>query len=156
MTLMTLRIPESTIRITSSTAKSGVAIIAEQTSLAEWHDKRAVQFQPYEEELIRLSLLVYAKHNGKTFPEDVGIRIDYPQPEKPLVRDEILDWQFRFANYLATPIDFLRAKNPELSEEEAIEIFEKNKAWFKENMEAITPAEEALLKAKTQEIQGSQ
>ena len=156
MTLMTLRIPESTIRITSSTAKSGVAIIAEQTSLAEWHEKRAVQFQPYEEELIRLSLLVYAKHNGKTFPEDVGIRIDYPQPEKPLARDEILDWQFRFANYLATPIDFLRAKNPELSEEEAIEIFEKNKAWFKENMEAITPAEEALLKAKTQEIQGSQ
>jgi len=155
-TLMSLRIPESTIRITSSTAKSGIAIIAEQSSLAEWHEKRAVQFQSYEEELIELSLRVYATHSGKTLPENVSIRIDYPQPEKPITKDEILDWQFRFANYLATPIDFLRAKNPELTEEEAIEIYEKNKAWFKENIETVTPAEEAFLKVKAQEIQGNQ
>jgi len=145
--LMSLRIPEGAVRLKATTTKSGVALVAEQQSLIEWQKERAEFFRPLEKELIELALHVYATHTRKSVPQNLEIIVDYPEPKEPLDREELLEWQFKFNNRVATPIDYILAKNPDLTREEAEKIYAENVAWFEKNT-GVSPVELKALEAK--------
>jgi hypothetical protein len=58
-------VPPNTIRMETTGAESGVAIIAEQTPLILWAESRQRPFASYEDHLAKLVLSVGAKHLGK-------------------------------------------------------------------------------------------
>ncbi len=145
--LMSLRIPEGAVRVKATTTKSGVALVVEQQALIEWQEERAELFRPWEKELIELALHVYATHTRRTLPQNLEILVDYPEPKEPLDREELLEWQFKFNNRVATPIDYIMAKNPDLTREEAEKIYAENVAWFEKNT-GVSPVELKALEAK--------
>ena len=145
--LMSLRIPEGAVRLKATTTKSGIALVAEQQALIEWQRERAEMFRPWEKELIELALHVYATHTKRSLPQNLEILVDYPEPKEPLDREELLEWQFKFNNRVATPIDYILAKNPDLTREEAEKIYAENVAWFEKNT-AVSPVELKALEAK--------
>ena len=145
--LMSLRIPEGAVRLKTTTTKSGIALVAEQQSLVEWQKLRAEQFRDLEKELVKLALHVYATHQRKSLPQNLEVLVDYPEPKEPLDRDELLEWTFKFNYRVATPIDYILAKNPDLTRDEAEKVYAENVAWFEKN-NAVSPVELKALEAK--------
>lgn len=129
------RIPESIVRAKESSAKSGISIIAEQASLADWRKRRIVTMRDSEAALIDLTLKTIAYHKtGAAFGGDpIGVVLDYQDLQIPMSAEQQSEWTWRFQNKLATPIDWLMAQNPDLTEKTALELYKKNVKFSMEN-----------------------
>ncbi len=149
MALLSLRIPKGAVRMEATQTKSGVALVAEQAPLIDFQKKRALRFKSYEKKLIQLALKTADIYGQRNIPENYKVRINYTEPKEPLNQNEMNMWQFKFLNNIASPVDFLMAKDPDLTRDEAEKIVIQNKAWFKTNtVSGLSTQEKTTLKAK--------
>jgi len=86
----------------------------------------------YEQERFGITRIVNNVHSGekgmKKIPEDLRLQVDFKEIEIPKTQDEIIaEREFEKAHNLSTPIDWLMEKNPDIDEDTAKEIIEKNK-----------------------------
>lgn len=119
-------IPESAIRATQLSGKSGVAFVAEQASLVEYQNDRQVVFGPKDAELAALSLAVMRYHKTKKFEMPEPPSIKYQEQRMPMSADERADWDWQYQIGAATPLDYIMAREPGLSREDAQKRIEEN------------------------------
>lgn len=120
-------IPEDAFRVKQTDA-SGVAIVAKEASLSEWRQRRINQFRPLEQRLIRMAVMVQEIHDGHPCAfEDVPVpTITYPESKSPMSGEERQQWLDEIRMNTATPVDYLRAKDPTLGPEQALEKWQEN------------------------------
>jgi len=129
MFFMSRRIPESAIAAVQS-GESGIKIVADQTALGDYRKDRASLFGPWERELIRMELFVYALHSGKRVRwEDVPApSIAYQLPQEPMSLERRADWEHQIRIGAATVVDFMIAKNPSMDRKMALKLIQANLA----------------------------
>ena len=70
-----------------------------------------------------------SKFDLQEIPEDVELRIDFAEIKVEKTPAEIMeDRRFKLEHNMETPVDWLRQENPDLTEDQAIEIIENNKS----------------------------
>lgn len=113
--------------------ESGVALVAQASSLADDRKKRINSFRPKEIELIRLTLKVLAIDKYGVAPPAAVPKCEYTEMTEALDVQTMAENDWLLRNKLATPIDLLMRMNPGMTEPEAQARYEKNVAFFKEN-----------------------
>ena len=84
-------------------------------------------------------ICIHNRDNSKKLPVGLEILVDFPDAEETADQMEknLNNWLIQIENNFKTPIDFLMDQNPDLSEEEAKLLYEKNEAFNKGNKEEI-------------------
>ncbi len=124
-------------------AQSGYALKLKNTSLLERRQSEIPFYEDGEEALFEIIKRVWNTHadslpsghkfGGVKFSEDTELRVTIPEPKLPdSPQEEQAKWEFLFANKLATPVHYLM-ENGHLTEAEALDKWEKIKAWNEEN-----------------------
>jgi len=138
------RIPEDAFLLQRQ-GESGVAIVARQAALEDYRQGRAELFRPHEQDLIVLSLQVYAVHSGRSriMPTIDQPSISYEKAQRPMSDAILAELMWKKQNNLISGADILMAEDPTLSREDALLRIEENK---RENMAASGMVEEPVFK----------
>lgn len=105
-------------------------------SLIEIKEARRGQLLDFEQDL--LERIIWANNSfgrSGTLSEDIEVNLDW-QPDKQFFNnatDKSNYYTFSLNNNIVTPPDIIRQENPELSREEALEVYEKNKEFNEKN-----------------------
>ena len=72
--------------------------------------------------------------NTVTIPEDTRVELDWPLDHQIFISasDKVSYYTFALNSNVLTPVDIIRAENPDLSEQMAVDLFNKNKEFNKE------------------------
>jgi hypothetical protein len=125
MILAARRIPETAI-VAKQIDRSGIAIVAEQASLANWRNRRIQAFREAEGKLIAEAIWQYRFHtSGATDPVPPP-QIVHRRLKEPLSAQEQTQWDWEIRNGFATPAEYLVAQDPKLSIEDAEERVKVN------------------------------
>jgi hypothetical protein len=123
------RIPEAAI-MAQQAGESGVSLVAQAASLADWRQRRINAFRAAELELIRLTLKVIAVDgHGQRAPEALPT-IEYTELSEAFDADDMAEWDWKFRNRVATPIDYMLSSNPGMTREKAVKLYGENKDFF--------------------------
>lgn len=130
--LASRNIPESTVRVKVA-ANSAAQVIAEQKPLADYRASRSEIFREPDQRLRALAVLVKLYHEKRssyvleeTLPYPA---INYKEPDRPLTDEDRSEWDWKISHNLATEIDIIRARDPEISEDDALKLYEKNQEF---------------------------
>lgn len=122
-----------------SQVASGFAILASKLDLLEDRQDRIELFSMPERELFKVERAIYNYHAGfeglPKIPEDLKLKIDWPDLSFPISKDEEIKWdEHRLKYNLVNNESLLREKNPDIAnEDEAKLIVEANKKVNEEN-----------------------
>ena len=123
-------VPQATVRMDQSAARSGVAIIAEQLPLIEDRQQRRELFRLWERTLAIRTMRVLQVEEGLSVPDrdgDVHFQIDFADPRLPLPDpDERIRWQWEIEQHAATIVDYMLTRNPDLTRAQAERQFLDN------------------------------
>jgi hypothetical protein len=121
------RIPETAI-VAKQIERSGVAIVAEQASLALWRNARINAFREAEQALIQMALWIYRYHKSNFEQRD-----EIPPPQivhrrlvQPLSPEDQQSWEWKVQRNLATWEQYFMAQDPRMTKEEAAEQLKLN------------------------------
>ncbi len=123
--LASRRIPESAI-MARQAGESGIALVAQASSLADWRKQRINAFRDSEAELIQLTLEVIALHKSGSKIIVPAPQLTYREFKSPMSTDEQATWDWKFQNGLATRVDYLMSEDPTLAKEDAQKKLEEN------------------------------
>jgi len=107
---------------------SGFAIVVSNIELLEKRESDIDVFKVYEQQLFDVVRAVTDYHAlGYNMPEDAMLQTDFVEPDFPTEPAEEraqAEWEWR--NNISSREDYLRRRNPDLSQEEAEQIIEEN------------------------------
>ena len=112
---------------------SGLSILASRLDLLEDRQDRLDMFTQSEKDLFEIEKAIINYHAAEKglpqIPDDAELRIDWPDIDSPIDRDEEIKYdEHRIKYNLMSLAQILREKNPDIdSEDEAVEIIRKNK-----------------------------
>ena len=125
-------IPPSAFTLTGQ-PQSGYSLKIDRSTLVEIRDKEIPNYRHIENCLFDMMRVVnnhsYAEIKEKLIPDSAEFHIDYaemgfdPSPDEQMRKDT-----FGLANNLITPVDIIMRDNPDLSEDDALTQWMKNKA----------------------------
>jgi hypothetical protein len=82
---------------------------------------------------------------------NIKLVVDFQDIQFPLNQAEDIErWNWEIANNIATPVDYIQSKNPDLSEEEALEKWTMNKALNKKLSQRQETLQNAVAEANNQ------
>jgi hypothetical protein len=120
-------IPPSSLTITGSPA-SGYAMKIDRSGLEEVRENDIEIYRGIEEELFNITKMVNNKDHNEKISEDAEFHVDFAEtsfPDSP--QEEATKWQSRISNNVASPIDWIKADNPDLTDDEAMAKYATNK-----------------------------
>lgn len=130
-TALNRNLPRSSVGLDSTLPQSGYQEYLENLPLLEERkQQRACMFRLEKEifEILKRVSAIDKSKIGFRIPDTARLKIDYAEDNIQLSENEELElWQKKIEMNAATVIDYLIYKNPDLSEEDAIKIFENNK-----------------------------
>ena len=123
----TSHVPKVTLA-PSDTIASGISLIVRWYPLVGLLNKKRSSFRVSEEELVRKTLLVHERASGRTNPlPDYAFTVNFDEGTVPKSMDEqITEDRFELEIGATSVVDYLLRKDPDLTEEEAIEKLKKN------------------------------
>jgi hypothetical protein len=94
-----------------------------------------------EENIFMTAICVHNRDNSKKLPAGLGITIDYADSEETAadMEKKLANFLVMIENDLKTPIDWIMEQNPDLNEEEANLLYERNTEFNKGDIEQIVP-----------------
>jgi hypothetical protein len=95
-----------------------------------------------EENIFTTAICTYNRDNSKGLPQGLGLTIDYSDPEEAAadMEKKLNNWLVMIENNFKTPIDWIMDQNPDLNEEEAKMLYNKNAEFNKgDKPEPIMP-----------------
>lgn len=123
-------------------APSGVALALMQAPLYQNQRRQQNRFNHYEARLFELLKTILAVEPAAfTLPAGAALRLDWPEPLH--VHDPLEKWELAKAQMdagLLSPVEFLQAQNPDMSQAEAVERLQRIRADL-----AQFPAQEIAL-----------
>jgi len=129
----TSSVPKVTIA-PSPTMASGVSLVVQWYPLVGVLNKKRSSYRLSEEELVDMTLLVHDRSNEKSGePSDYEFTLNFDEGTIPKSAEEQMNVdRFELEIGIASPVEILRRKDPDLSEEEAIEQLKQNEEWNRE------------------------
>lgn len=125
-------IPPSAFTLTGQ-PQSGYSLKIDRSSLMDIRDKEIPNYRRIEAELFEMMRIVnnhsFGGNGEKEIPTDAEFHIDFaemrfdPSPDEQMRKDT-----FDLSNNLVTPVDLIMRDNPDLSEDDAMALWMKNKA----------------------------
>jgi hypothetical protein len=113
-----------------SSAQSGFAIMLEKSDLIELRENQIDVYREHEAEIYKRDKAVHNHYSSQKIPEG-DFSIDFAEVEiYQSPQEEVALWTFLFSNKIKTPIDYIMEKNPDIDEDTARGIYEKNKRFF--------------------------
>lgn len=148
--LSTRGIPPSAIRL-SGTPSSGISIRLDKQALLEMREDDLEIYRDYEKKVFDVVRIVNNEHNAKKISDDAKLKVDFaeisfPQSSEEKARADSIN----ILNNVITPIDIIMRDNPDLTKEEAEQIFFTNKQINSSNL----PSEVALTKTEQPKANG--
>lgn len=123
-------------------APSGVALALMQAPLYQNQRRQQNRFNAYESRLFALlKTILQVEPVGWELPMDSRLLLDWPEPM--LIHDPLEKWELAKAQMdagLLSPVEFLQAQNPDMSQAEAVERLQRIRADL-----AQFPAQEIAL-----------
>ena len=98
--------------------QSGVAIKLNNLELLESREDDVGKYTYLEKEIYEIEKQIALVEAGANLPNE----IEFPDPE-----NERNKWDWLFSHNLASPIDYLKSKDAELTDDQAEELITKNK-----------------------------
>jgi len=98
-----------------------------------------------EENIFITLICVYNRDNSSKLPTGLGINVDYPDPEETAadMEKKLNNFLVMIENNFKTSVDWIMEQNPDISEEEAKLLYERNIEFNKETEpEPIIPDQE--------------
>ena len=121
--LATNGVPEAAVRLSQSSTRSGISILAEQLPLVEERRRRATLFRRWEEDLAVKTLRVLEVEEHLSVParsSELGFKVDYAELGLwQLAQDRTREWQWMLDHGLVGVTDIYRTLNPGLTREQA-------------------------------------
>jgi hypothetical protein len=120
-----------------ATPVSGFSLIVQNMDYLEQRQKDVDEAKMQEKKIFKSIVAQQQYHSQRkelekdepVIPADADLRVDFQELDLPVNRlEEITVKEYQLRNNIITPIDEILADNPDMSEEEAIEKYEKNKA----------------------------
>lgn len=98
-----------------------------------------------EENIFNTALCVYNRDNSKKLPKGLYIKVDFHDADKTaeMLKVEMESWLVKIENDIATKVDWLMSENPDLTEEEAKTLLEKNMAMNENSSISIEGEEDS-------------
>ena len=110
---------------------SGFSLVVKNMELLNnWQDD--IEFcRDWEYELFEMEKLIYEKETGQKFNFS-DFKVNFKDVKFPVdTKDERENWQWKFDNNLATPIDYMKENDVDSSEEDIKKRYEENKLFNK-------------------------
>jgi len=125
----------------SGSPTSGFHLKIKKEAILEKREDQLPVYRNREKEIFKISRIVWNYHNPN---EKIDIKskhkIDFGEITFPKsIDEEAKEFEFLKRNNVKTDIDLIIDDNPDLTREEAMEIFEKNKAFNSANQVVFTP-----------------
>ena len=126
----------------SGTPQSGFALKINNQGKMEAREAQLPHYRKKEKELFELSRVVYNYHNpNEQIPMDMEFQFDPAEIKFPMTQEETQnEFTFRKQYNAATAIDLIRSINPDLTEEQAREVYIKNKEFNQAETPTVTMA----------------
>lgn len=123
----TSHVPKVTLAPSETTA-SGISLIVQWYPLIGLLNKKRSSFKVSEEELTRMSLLVYERNHGRTDKlKDYSFTINFDEGSVPKSSEEqIATDKFELELGVVSAVDILTRKDPDLTEQEAVAKLKEN------------------------------
>lgn len=125
-------IPPSAFTLTGQ-PQSGYSLKVDRSTLVEIRDKEIPNYRNIEKQLFEMMKIVnnhaFGGNGEKEIPSEAEFHIDFaemrfePSPDEQMRKDT-----FDLSNNLITPVDLIIRDNPDLSEDDAMALWMKNKA----------------------------
>lgn len=114
-----------------SNPASGIALKIDSMPLLEMRESEVDRWQLFEKQAYKIIATIERYHElGYNMPLDAEAKADFVEPEFPLEpAEERMQAEWEWKNNLSTPADWLRDRNPDLTEEEAQEQIRQNQQF---------------------------
>ena len=130
-TALNRNLPRSSVGLDSNMPQSGYHEYLENLPLTEARkEQRACMYRVEKEifEILKRISRIDKSKIGFIIPETAKLKVDFAEDSIEMSENEELElWKAKIEMNAATVIDYIIAKNPDLSKEDAMEIFEENK-----------------------------
>jgi len=135
----TSHVPKVTLAPSETTA-SGISLIVQWYPLVGFLNKKRSSFRVSEEELVEMSLLVYLLNHGKKDAlKDYSFTVNYDEGSAPKSAEEQIKIdKFELELAVTSPVEIMMRKDPDLTEDEALEKLKKNELDSREIMSVRT------------------
>lgn len=111
-------------------AESAESKVMDREDIKKFLQKKRNTWVLNEENIFKTLICVYNRDNSNKLPKDLTIKIDFPEIELSAeeMEKKLSNWLIMIDNHFKTAIDWLREENPDLTEEEAKQLYEQNRA----------------------------
>lgn len=114
--------------ITTKQATTAESKKIDREALRKTIEKQQEIWTINEEVIFQTAVSVYNRDNSDAIPSKVDLRLDFYDAEKAAEESavEIENWLVKIENDVSTYLDWIMTDNPDLNEEEAKKLYEKN------------------------------
>ena len=119
----------------SGSAESGIKLKIKKEGLIERREEKLPLYREYEKQLFELTRIVNNYHNPNKIDINAEFKIDFSDiktESDPMESANV--WTSKIQNNVASPIDWIMQENEDLDEDEAMLVYEKNKAINGKNL----------------------
>jgi hypothetical protein len=113
----------------SGNGESGIKLKIKKEGIIERRQDQIPLYREYEHQLFEMTRIVNNYHSTDEISDKAEFQIDFGEIK---VENDSMEeanvWQTEITNNVSTPVDWIMQNNPDLDDEQAREIFEKNKA----------------------------
>lgn len=111
------------------TPASGFSLIVQNIDLLEQRHDDVELAELQEKEIYEVIAMISKYHNLKpALMPDAELHLDFQDIDFPINQKEELErWEWELSHNAKSIVDYIQSQNPEMSEEEAIEKFNRNK-----------------------------
>jgi hypothetical protein len=122
----------------SGSPTSGFALKISNIGKIESRESQLPLYANKEQELFDIERIIWNYHNPtSTIPDEAKLEVDFAELNFPKSPEEsIKEDEFNIRHNVITEIDLIRRNNPDFTEEQALEEFQKNKAFNEANQPA--------------------
>jgi len=125
----------------SAIPQSGFAMKMSNIAKLEYREDQIPMYRNIEHKLFNITRSIWNYHRPSEMISDKAkLKIDFAEVAFPMSADEKeKEFTFYKRNNVKTDVDLIRTNNPDLSEEDAILVYQKNKAFNESNTTGIIP-----------------
>lgn len=118
----------------SGNPASGFAIELSNRTLLEAREDDIEIYRAREQDLFKVTRAVHNEHSNKPISEDAEFQINFAEATFPESKTEkARSRTIEIANNVSTPVDWIMEDDPDLTREQAVAIFERNKSFNQAN-----------------------
>ena len=126
-TAVSYGLPASYLSSKPSERKSGISRLIENAELQEKRADDIALFKKYEAEVFERIKVVNNLHSKDKISKDATLNVQFAEPRSVNIQEQAQAWDMLMEKNVLSPIDCIQKLNPELTRQEAEQIYLYNK-----------------------------